>query len=303
VPLTQGIASGALDFSKLSQSLKGAGNPFQVLQPKGGLSVNGTRAGNADWPAIQADLKAILIPALDLAIGYLTIAESDPAFTFRLGTGWYYMSSGYTQYTVHVGDVYVFDGLVRAIKAEVLMACAYSVDAGSFDFGASAAALDVNQDGILTPSEYLPPSPFLTFIDAGSMADAKTALEDACDKATHGLDLAIAEGNPNDWQNYDVIDWMLITREDLIGLRSVIAQVKQSLAAPVTLPVPNDAGTANIQIYLGAWFASPPADLKALAPNFAINADGSRKLIPTSFPDPTFGGLIPGGMPNYLLGR
>ena len=225
VPLTGGIASGALDFSKLSQSLTNKANPFRALQPKSGLDVT-TRAGSDDWSAIQADLKAILIPALDQAIGNLTIAESDPAFTFRLGAGWYYMSSGYTQYTVHVGDVYIFEGFLRAIKAEALMACAYSVNAGSFDFDAAQAALDANKDGILTPSEYMPASPFLTLIDANSMAAAKTELLAACDQAVQGLNLAIAEGNPNDWQEYDVIDWTLVTKEDLIGLRSIIAQVK-----------------------------------------------------------------------------
>ncbi len=52
---------------------------------------------------------------------------------------------------------------------------------------------------------------------------------------------------------------------------------------------------------LSAWFSHPPADLKAFAPTYPIGSNGQPELNMAVYPDPTFGGLFPNGLPSQLL--
>lgn len=57
----------------------------------------------------------------------------------------------------------------------------------------------------------------------------------------------------------------------------------------------------SVTINLTAWFNSPPPDLKAFAPTYPLNTTGGILLGPGVYPDPTFGGLFPNGLPTDLL--
>lgn len=56
----------------------------------------------------------------------------------------------------------------------------------------------------------------------------------------------------------------------------------------------------KVTLNLAAWFANPPSDLKAFAPTFPLSEDGWPLLDRARFPDPTFGGLFPEGLPARL---
>ena len=66
---------------------------------------------------------------------------------------------------------------------------------------------------------------------------------------------------------------------------------------PIYPPVMNEKLTINI----AAWFAQPPADLKVFAPTYVLNSVGFPNFSLTTYPDPTFGGLFPNGIPTDLL--
>lgn len=58
---------------------------------------------------------------------------------------------------------------------------------------------------------------------------------------------------------------------------------------------------AQVTINLAAWIAHPPADLKMFAPTYTLENGGFIDFTKTTYPDPTFGGLFPNGLPNDLL--
>ncbi|HLJ55616.1 MAG TPA: hypothetical protein VKT77_11305, partial [Chthonomonadaceae bacterium] len=59
--------------------------------------------------------------------------------------------------------------------------------------------------------------------------------------------------------------------------------------------------TEPVTIDIAAWFKQPPADLKAFAPTYTLDANGFPDPSLTKYPDPTFGGLYPNGLPTDLM--
>ena len=57
----------------------------------------------------------------------------------------------------------------------------------------------------------------------------------------------------------------------------------------------------QVTFNLAAWIAHPPADLKAFAPTYTLQSGGYIDFTKTTYPDPTFGGLYPNGLPDELL--
>ncbi len=57
----------------------------------------------------------------------------------------------------------------------------------------------------------------------------------------------------------------------------------------------------SVTIDLAAWFASPPADLKTLAPTYPLDTNGFPIISQATYPDPTFAGLFPNGLPSGFL--
>ena len=56
----------------------------------------------------------------------------------------------------------------------------------------------------------------------------------------------------------------------------------------------------KITINIAAWFAAPPPDLKAFAPTVPLTPEGWPQFDLAVFPDMTFGGLFPNGLPINL---
>jgi hypothetical protein len=58
--------------------------------------------------------------------------------------------------------------------------------------------------------------------------------------------------------------------------------------------------TETLKVNIAAWFASPPADLKTLAPTLTLGADGWPDSSKSVYPDKTFAGLFPDGIKDDL---
>ena len=66
-------------------------------------------------------------------------------------------------------------------------------------------------------------------------------------------------------------------------------------------PLPPIFTTEKVTVNLAAWFAHPPADLKVFAPIYTLNSQGTIDIGRTTYPDATFGGLYPNGLPKDLV--
>ncbi len=57
----------------------------------------------------------------------------------------------------------------------------------------------------------------------------------------------------------------------------------------------------SVTLDLAAWFANPPTDLKTLAPTYPLDSTGFPIVSQAVYPDPTFAGLFPNGLPAGFL--
>ncbi len=199
-------------------------------------------------------------------------------------------------------------------------------------------ALDKNKDGKLTPDEYLPASPFLTLRDAAYFQTAKDAMTAIVDRETKGIAGILARPTTEPFllpNSPDVAKAVANIRDNVLPLITqattgpVTLTVPRYQAIPLVAigggstlvhPVaasnelftlrpqsggdlpPTPPGVKNLRLVLNiaAWFAHPPADLKPLAPTYLLNSFGFPNFDKTTYPDPTFGGLFPEGIPADL---
>jgi len=202
-------------------------------------------------------------------------------------------------------------------------------------------ALDKNKDNLLTPGEYLPASPYLTLRDASLLATAKQAIQAASDKETLGITGVLARPADAVFlvPNTDQVKAALTEVRDhvLPLLKAAISgpveielphytplnSAVQSADPPPVPPGTNSGGVFSIQpppapgsggppappiftpekvtIDIAAWFAAAPPDLKAFAPTYTLGSNGLPDLTKTTYPDPTFGGLYPKGLPSDFI--
>ena len=304
----------------------------------------------------------------------LQTVEADPTFTMTLPAP---DQNGQTV-TIGLPEVYLFDAYVQSLRVSTALSLAYVRDPGTSGLvppvasgggtgssGAPAppappifvgptvssfstssvspyAALDTNGDGKLEPSEYLPPSPFLTLRDPSYLQTAQTAMGAIVDRETKGIAGVLARPATGTFlvpNSTDVAAALTSVRDNVLPL------IQQAITGPVTLTVPRyqaiplvavngsvtvqpavasnelfAAGTVvtaaptpaqntaltiatqTLTIDIAAWFAHPPADLKVFAPTYVLDSIGYPNYSLTTYPDSTFGGLFPNGLPaDFLL--
>jgi hypothetical protein len=253
-------------------------------------------------------VKNTVMPMLSRVAGYLTTVETygGSSYTFPLGT------TSWPQYTVaDMGDVYLFHGGLLAARWALALPVSYNVNPGTFDMDKTLMSRDTNGDGLLSASEYLPASPFLTLTSAATVTASKTDMSTACAKIVSGIDATLAETS----DNHDLIPWHTadsgITRADILLAKDTINSLKASLDAPTTITYTGSEGDPiSIKAYLGAWAANPPTDLKTLAPKMEICRyrwsmgmpyDYYKVVMDGGYTDKTFKGMFPDGVPNSML--
>ncbi len=92
----------------------------------------------------------------------------------------------------------------------------------------------------------------------------------------------------------------------------VFEQMPAALAASAANGGPNSGANngpaimpgvtiVKVKVNMAAWFANPPADIKAFAPTYPFISEGIPDFSAGVYPDPTYGGLFPDGLPSDLL--
>ncbi|MCW3099376.1 MAG: hypothetical protein JWL77_4994 [Chthonomonadaceae bacterium] len=202
-------------------------------------------------------------------------------------------------------------------------------------------ALDTNGDGKLEPNEYLPASPFLTLRDPSYLQTAQTAMGAIVDRETKGIAGVLARPATGSFlvpNSTDVAAALTSIRDNVLPLIQQATTGPVTLTVPRYQPIPlmtvnggttvqpdttsNElfttgpiattspilpqntfptVTTQTLTIDIAAWFAHPPADLKAFAPTYVLDSIGYPNYNLTTYPDPTFGGLFPNGLPTDFL--
>ena len=317
---TFGANSAALSTLKYTVSALQVLNLGSVVQP-GKEPMNGlvtcyadsvkeplTRGENPDPQLIlniQTDVKNTVRPMLGRVADDLTVVEANggASFNFPVGTtDW----DGYKK--IDMGDVYLFHGLLLAAKWALAIPASYNANVGTFDWDTSPFTLDANHDGLLNASEYLPASPFLNLTDYSTMTAAKNDMVTAADKILAGLNATLAETS----DDYDLIAWHTAdagpTQADLLKAKDYATSLKASMSAATTISWEGDnGGTHSARVFLGAWNMTPPTSLKPMMPTQEVTRwydyDAQTFKYDTDdaeggFPDATFGGMFPDGMPG-----
>ena len=210
------------------------------------------------------------------------------------------------------------------------------------DPGSQFRDLDKNKDGKLTPDEYLPPSPYLTLRDAAFLTKAQQAMTAVADLETKGIAGVLARATDSVFlvSNTDEVRQLLTEVRDHVlplikqaavgpvtfelpyytplalggvgsappppsagsnqgGVFSIAPRPATSFAEPTLPPI---FTTEKVTFNLAAWFKLPPTDLKAFAPVYTLDSNGFPDPTLTKYPDSTFGGLYPDGLPsNFAL--
>ena len=85
-----------------------------------------------------------------------------------------------------------------------------------------------------------------------------------------------------------------MTAPNALFVSAPVATAAHTPAQDTFFEIPTEAVTID----LADWFAHPPTDLKKLAPTYVLNSIGYPNYSLTTYPDPTFGGLFPNGLPT-----
>ena len=253
---------------------------------------------------MQTDVKNTVRPMLSRVAGYLDIVEANggSSFSFPIGT------SNWDDYKkIDLGDVYLFHGALLAARWALAIPVSYNLNIGTFDFSASADKLDTNGDGLLSTSEYLPAAPFGNLTDSATMLDAKNDMTTAADKIIAGINATLAETS----DDYDLIAWHTPdagpTQTDLLNARDYATSLKTSMSSATTFSWQDGEDTKSIVAFLGAWNTNPPASLTSMMPAQEVirwynwnsqTFEYDMDIAEGGFPDATFGGMFPNGMPG-----
>ena len=262
----------------------------------------------------QQHLETYVIPRVEEALTHLDALEADPDFPhFQFPiTITYPQTESKMVIIIDQGDVLLFDGLVSATDASLHLLCAYEVNYGGTPPNYEEInALDANHDRLLHVSEYVAAGDFLTLRSTGQAhtSDALDYLGRAVDRGIGGLEATLAE--PED--NGDILAWhgdpeLQASLEDTL---QQLQTVQPALEGQADVQVEIEEGVwVTVTIDLPAFFGSAPTDLKPLLPVLGYHIytvateTGTERLVqpfPVEFPDSTFDGLFPAGLPAEVL--
>lgn len=251
------------------------------------------RASSPTPAQIQTEIAA-LDATLSTAETALAVVKTDPNYIYILADP---SQPGNPASTVKVGsaEIQILSAVISAVRSLANGALAYNADPGAFSFGTPAS---VGFSGAsLSPVQYLPAAPFLTLAaDGGTrLGTVKTELVAIADSGTAALESVKTRSNAGFLLNPGT----LVTTGQLSVAEAQITAYKAYLTGVQTVPVTLNGKTISTKVDLAAFLDHPPTDLRALLPTLPVSKNSSGTIILTmnGFPDLTFGGLFPDGLP------
>ncbi len=242
---------------------------------------------------VQIAVRHYLLPLIDCALDRLRAlrdnAPDDRTPLVELG-------AGEDVKRAYRGDVRALIGLLRLLKATLMQACAYQLNAGSWDWTVPLADRDGNGDGLLAVNEYLPDDPFLRRHPSRNMQDSGATLRAGLSdlvlsmnsRRPDSLLQAWASGGEDSTQRPALLEDI---RE--LARETVTVTVTYSGAANPEIPA---AASRDVRLNLSRIWDAPVDDLKELLPTLRPVSGGAWEALPRDaddFPDPTFNGLFP----------
>lgn len=296
-PLQATFASGLSIWKIPSQFRNGTPllpGPLDILQalhpPLSGRAVPSIPAG-AQALANLSSINARLLAAQNA----LSLPLSDPNYVFTIADA---TQPNNTTATVKLGHA-EFQALAAEIdlsRALANLGSAYNLNAGNYNFFAPAT---FNFSAPITPAQYFPASPF-GLLNANGASSTKIGLQQFMASATD------ATSAINSVQQRGSSPGFLlgsVSSATLSSLSSTVLTDQNFLSGPSTTTLISGTGQSyNVMVNLPAFLNSPPADLKSLLPTLVpVGPSGSGNLLTRTFPDLTFGGLFPGGIPAAVF--
>jgi len=279
---------------------------------------------------VQTDMAEVFLPALNRVK-----AHADAlSFTTQMELPYPYDTIDAERFAtedcliISPGDEIVLRAVIALLQGVTNQFLAYDLTLpDDYQPLENAASYDANSNGQITPSEYMPPAPFGTL-----RTDGQQRLATALDSYRVAMDAMIAAANAllvRPWQVYEAgalfnaepdYDWWYeydfntgeyIWHEEtynfgsetkrLSMLRDICKELRPALNGTFMLSQSYNGLGTDVDINIPAVFTSPIADLRGILPTFTMLDPNTIVLNKGGFPDPTFGGLVPGGVPERLL--
>ena len=251
------------------------------------------RASSPTPAQVQTEIAA-LDASLAKAEVALAVVKADPSYVYTLADP---SQPANTASTVKVGsaEIQILSAVISIVRSLANGAVAYNADPGTFSFETPAAA--GFSGASVGPAQYLPAAPFLTLAaDGGTRLGAvKTELIATADSGTAAIESVKTRSNAGFLLNPGT----LVTTGQLTAAEAQITAYKAYLTGAQTVPVGLNGKTVTTRVDLAAFLDHPPADLRTLLPTLPVSKDssGATTLTMNGFPDLTFGGLFPDGLP------
>ncbi len=259
--------------------------------------------------ALTADIRNEIVPALEDSIAALAPAIADSSFVATMVFD--------DERVAHIRseELQMYRAALEAVLALLSTAVAYSWDDTGFDWNRSPEEMDLNQDGLLTPAEYLPGGTFGMLADASSLTRGWTALNAAVDDGLAVADSSFPANDP------DQLLKMVVEPPDWGEVQAALDQAKLVLSGLVVVPCDYRSRVwrydwyydefgwewvdeqAFVTFNLSSFWLHPIASLRALWPVLAVQWDdwGYSYCTLESVPDPTMNGLFPRGASQIPL--
>ncbi|MBE9547747.1 MAG: hypothetical protein IMF10_09700, partial [Proteobacteria bacterium] len=239
--------------------------------------------------AIQEFLQSVVIPEIDEAIINLNkINDTDNTLNIILSTE---ETGELNDIEVDYGDVLLYKSLLYASKAAILI-----IDSYDLDVDIDAVVAKINDDTFNINSDLLDVyANFLTLLTSGAtrIGEAKTAVLAAIDRYNEAsTSIRTEEDDQTD-------DLFTIDPDDLAeesDFRSHLADIRNSITNKQ--PVDMDDEEDVFRVNFGEFFDAP-ISIRDYLPAFIHDPYIDEILIKgmSSFPDRTFSGIFPDGLP------
>jgi len=186
-------------------------------------------------------------------------------------------------------DFRALSGVLRGAQAILLQLCAYQFNPGTWDWTAALAGRDVNHDGLLQTSEYLPPDPFGWRHNSSNMALSGTHITGALQSLIDAVREAPADSL-----------LMQVCAGDRTTALAKLTDLQAMASGEVQARIEHEggsggAGSFTTPMRLKQLWEAPTDDLKDLFPTLAPASGSYWEALPrgaSDFPRPQLGGVF-----------